>query len=162
MMQLLHVRPAVALFALAMETRLQEKDAERADNWKRMPLRELVRQAQLHMDLLRGSVAMQRDVVRSAVDVANYACFLAHQVPELVGSASRLEPWDEMAPPEFYDQLAGELERAHILQAAAPVLRELAFIERRQRERRLNNLGAFQDISAHSDEPDPGPEPGAP
>lgn len=86
--KMLGVRVEVAAFALLMEKRLAEKDAEMGGNsWKQSTAMNLRHYPSLYADALRSAVELERYdafsqelVARKAADVANFAMMIADVV----------------------------------------------------------------------------------
>lgn len=71
------VRREVFLFALMMEARLREKDAEKSNTWKRMSTRALKVQAISKCVQAEKSIQLGYPATTHVVDMANYCMMIA-------------------------------------------------------------------------------------
>jgi hypothetical protein len=90
--QVQELRPEVLAFALLMEQRLREKDAERGGNsWKNASAKEIViptTAKALHLDnVVRDVYHLNLSPIKHAVDLANYAMMIADVVGALEPNA---------------------------------------------------------------------------
>ncbi len=77
--QVQELRPEVLAFALLMESRLRDKDADKGQSWKGLNAKQLRVHAVCKMSMLDDSVCIPRiDAgVNHAVDIANYCMMIA-------------------------------------------------------------------------------------
>jgi hypothetical protein len=88
------LRPEVLGFALLMEARLRDKDADKGQSWKNMTARDLLVQAGTKGLQCEDALRKGRQHVSHAVDLANYAMMIADVAGALeTGEANGGEGW---------------------------------------------------------------------
>lgn len=71
------VRPEVYAFALMMEKRLREKDADKGESWKRMHIQTLKVKAITKCVQAEKAIMLGYPATTHAVDMANYCMMIA-------------------------------------------------------------------------------------
>ena len=90
-MTTLELRPEVLAFAMLMEQRLREKDAERGQSWKNMTGKDLLTPAisklfRIEKAIFYPDIHVQ-DIGRNAVDLGNYCMMIADVAGTLAPNA---------------------------------------------------------------------------
>lgn len=137
--QVQELRPEVLAFALLMEERLRDKDAEKGSTWKAISEHNMMVHATSKAIRLEAEVAdddlLEPERIKHAVDLANYCMMIADVAGALELAQEQPEKKYNGVNPNFYD-LVEHLERQQdfSLRTFGPGMRTAGLIDHIQKE----------------------------